>query len=149
MVAGPSLKIETTQGVRNTTVDQVPSVPGAATAALTVPARGNAGTFGMLAAASETQAAIVCNAAGDCHEINLRDPKDLPNELKEETDTVDDEDEKDDDDHYQEGRPGPLMGELLRTRLNSEVDPFTATGAVLALGMIGWTLYGYRPRRRQ
>jgi hypothetical protein len=42
----------------------------------------------------------------------------------------------------------PMTGELLASRLAGQLSPFTATGTLLALGMIGWTLYGYRGGRR-
>jgi hypothetical protein len=40
----------------------------------------------------------------------------------------------------------PLSAEVLRTRLEGDLAPFTAAGSLCALGMIGWTYYGGRRR---
>ena len=45
--------------------------------------------------------------------------------------------------------PTPLTAELLASRLGEELNPFSATGSILALGMLGWTFLGPRNGRRR
>lgn len=49
------------------------------------------------------------------------------------------------------GYQGPPVSaaELLARRLSSGLDPLSASGTLLALGMIGWTFHDWRPRRRR
>jgi len=44
--------------------------------------------------------------------------------------------------------PTPLTSEVLASRIGEELNPFSATGSLLALGMLGWTFWGPRSGRR-
>ncbi|MCC7104735.1 MAG: hypothetical protein IT307_06295, partial [Chloroflexi bacterium] len=56
---------------------------------------------------------------------------------------------KDDDDggHYGIRETTPLIDQLLASRLDPSSAPFSATGSLLALGLIGWSVLGKRRRR--
>ena len=55
-----------------------------------------------------------------------------------------DDEEEDGDSGYGYRGWTPLLAEKLRQRLDSQADPVTATGAMLALGMVGWSVIGRR-----
>jgi hypothetical protein len=102
------------------------------------------------------QAAIGCTPKGDCTELPIRGG----NIFETVSNAVSDFEQKVEKERKEEnpppseggGYPGasssPLISEMLRSRLGEEIDPFAATGSLLALGMIGWTFIGHRPRRR-
>jgi hypothetical protein len=45
--------------------------------------------------------------------------------------------------------PAPTTGDLLASYLDGELGPLAAPGSLLVLGMIGWTVFGYRSARRR
>jgi hypothetical protein len=101
---------------------------------------------------------IACNASGNCQVFPLGDIYTDPDAaiqsiikaLEEQNKNNETKPDDSEDGGYQDRTPSsPLLFQVLRSRLQNDVDPLAATGAVLAVGMLGWSLIGYRPRRRR
>jgi hypothetical protein len=61
------------------------------------------------------------------------------------------EDKEKDGDGYEESGyqgPAPLTAALVASKLTGGLDTFSVASTLLALGALGWTFYGYLPKRR-